>query len=763
LVAYEVTDTLQPLNLSHTTLDVELIRADIFTNEADLSYDAICENPGINIGGDSTFVTFGKTGTSSRENFTIYGPSTTPGAGHNIINEIAVKKAAVRAWYFVKKEDNRTETLLSHNCGRDITDVTGNANSLCFKQFYRDYYLQPQGIDKTGACSVPCYDAATYDAPSCYTCLKDKFASALCSRDNFAIKPSSLDLNIRDNNGTIDSNTSIQVATNIDGNNSVNIAAGYEYPVQILAPLFNTSTPARGYYADFRKENTSLSGSIANAETETHGAVAYFTPNASCIDPSSVAHTISIRNGVDVKQRASLLHENVGAYRFVVVDHNWTAVDQSDSPLKPQFSGGNPDDCKITDAKPEHDAFLNEQVGCYISSILDTDSRHTEIELNYYPYRFDVKAEYTTNHDALGFTFMHDLNMSTDNNGSAHKYTELDNAMRLDGNISAVSRTNTLTSNFVDGCINTSLDLDINATHMTPLGTDPAYTIMDNAGNPVRYQYYILDRTLDTIEKYENETNGTGDNINFDISHFNTLDTNGSAILSIRHNIKRKPTRPISPVDTTILDINFTLPIDIRANQITDYHAIGGLIPANATTNFYYGTIEFTRGADERVITEYSDEFIVNTILKIYSDYADSTAYGIDNAVIGLRPRWHSIIGDPFIDERYDATKEPGTIAAPININGNATQANNLGVAVDDITYTWGGTEDQKVGPAKLFIDAPYWLKYNRNFSGLYPNGDIFIRLFFSPAGDWTGGGNTGRTVGETIHQKSSDTRRKTW
>jgi len=754
LVAYDPTNPNTPLNLSDTTLDLELVRTNIFNNDKNQNFDAICGNPDISIGGDSQFVTLGKTVPSSRVDFTIYEPNTPPAgdhATHYIKNEIATTEAAVRAWYFVK-ESNNTKILLSHNCSRVIDDETGNTSPTCFKQFYADNYLQPDGIDSAGICAQDCFNTSNYTSEGCYDCLKGHFATAICSRDNFAIKPASLNLIVKDNNDSLNGPNSTQVATNVDGNNTANVAAGYRYPIEITAPILSSaSTPSKGYYADFKAVKTDTSIAIGAAETQAHGAVAYFVPAlGTCANTNSVAHTISIRNGVEVAQTATLIHQNVGSYKFAIVDHNWTAVDQVASGKKPNFgSGSYVDDCHASNAKPEHDTGLERKVGCYISSMVNGDNSHKEIALSYYPFSFNIQALYIAH--ANNYTFMQDLNLSANNN-------DLNMSMRLDGNITAVSRTNTRLTNFIDGCIDKDLRLDINATHNSKGLVPP--NITNTKGNPVAYQYYVLNPAAAT-DKFEGNAQGRLTNKTFNINHFSSPDLNGTARLNIRHNIARAFDAPVNPVQASIRDINVTFPVNLKANQRLDYKARGSLALANANTTFYYATLEFTRGADEQTIKEYSDAFAVSTILKVFD--SNATDAGLNTLDIGPRISWYPLNNNPAVNPQFTASKEATAIANNITINNQTPTVANLQPG-QNITYRWIGNNDQKAGPARLFINpGDSWFRYNANLSGAFPNGEIFINLWFVGRGEWTGDGKTGNTVNTNVFRSNSSTRRKTW
>ena len=444
LVSYGNPPAYDTEQASSTTVELELIHADTFENNSSTGFDSVCQNhdPDMIVGEGSLFY--------------FNGRKRIPGISMNsdmpgYLNQTALRNAAFRVWVFVKTDSNGTKSIVNFN----ETDKTD------FKHIY-DSYFKADDLNGSRYCVSDCSTSGT---TTCYECVKEYFATPICSRDNFAIRPEGFRVKVSDQ-GDIDGNTSAPshfIADNDGVASAVPIAAGYHYLLEAQARRFGDSGIAKGYYATFDNNDTHVSDT----------AVAAFggTSTMHCADTSGHAQFINLSHGSTAFSPATLKIDNAGPYNYWMTDVNWTNVDQASYPYKTTFDnacktnpGGNGcNDC-TTDSEsiPAHG-----MVGCQTSSDISGNSAYESVKLKLQPYKFTVSAVPTfkpdvntvdVNGTVTRYLFMNDFNHSDFNPPSGDT---IDMAAIYKGTISAVGKDGVILTNFTDTCAASDIELNV--------------------------------------------------------------------------------------------------------------------------------------------------------------------------------------------------------------------------------------------------------------------------------------------------------------
>ncbi|MDY0121679.1 MAG: cadherin-like domain-containing protein [Sulfurimonas sp.] len=483
----------------------------------------------------------------------------------------AVENAAMRVWYFVDEND----LLIQNWTATTPIDSSLSTSVLSIDGLYK--------ATKHTKCSTEC---ATDTTPACFECIKINYAQPLCSRDNFSIRPESLDVRIYD----VDKNlplydistdptnqkntTKIELSTTygFDPNSATStgkipVATGYNYRFDITAAGFDSLSVVPGYSRQF--------SGLAD-----YNAALIWDPSSTltgCNDTSN--RNISFYVGNGMMQNEERMHEEVGEYRLNIFDRTWTAVDwdnlshhivSADS----GFIAGT--DCVVDSTSTILD--LNSQHGCLISTQHNggTSKNYKDHQLNFLPYKFNVDTITPTiglNNEAItptSFVYMADISSATDENMSVH----------INGSIIAQGENNTTLSNFVNGCYAKPLDISLNRTNITL---------------PVAYQYRF--KTFDALNTLIRDTNATDLNNSVLPIQTQTMDfnktLNGTMNTIMNLNYTRSKDNAINPqtitfnrydVDCAVV-ADCTFNADLINNQVAD-----GTKDLNTTTiRHYYG------------------------------------------------------------------------------------------------------------------------------------------------------------------------------
>jgi hypothetical protein len=501
----------------------------------------------------------------------------------------AIQSAAMRVWYM--HDGNRSHIISNWSAA---TNSDGTLQSIS-----SDLYDQIPGAP--ALCSSDCTDKTTV---TCYDCLKQHFSYALCSRDNFSIRPESYNVVIEDGNISDPYDIEFQIVTNTDINATARLAADYGYNMEINATNHLDNNSTRGYKQIFNADTTSALAQlkwVVPADIKPDGV--------SCNDESNTSLVIPIINGV--ANDVILSKDNVGYYELNITDLNWTGVDQGINTFAPQHHIDNPgfildvSDCRSNSHSVDDDniSFFTpaelrntRQVGCHISTsshVVDTQvSNRTpvtykDINISFHPYSLDL----------TDLIVSHGPDMDTDFNATANneevfiymadrnETNESNMALNAMGSINARGKNGLILSNYVGGCYAE----DINITLLTVLPTcDPMFfghrlINLDVNGT------VITDMNLSSEEAITVEL----DDMNF------TKELNGTMNIRLHYNYDKNETNlTMNPKRLNIqglnVDCNTTANCTISAEQSNNY-SISNIAPINNLVNFVQGRVHAPR------------------------------------------------------------------------------------------------------------------------------------------------------------------------
>ena len=254
---------------STTTVDIELINADGFENNASTGYDSVCDD-------SSNAITAGRfakiEGGESRATLDKFA------------SDVALESAAFRVWVLTKTNGDGESVVVHHSC-EDANDET------CFQTVYQDNYYDANSTENY--CDSECGSTPS----GCYQCLKTYYATPICSRDNFAIRPESFRIRIYDNNESNETTpTPDEITSNINTSSMVSLAAGYQYLLELKALGYSTNindeTIALGYYNENFAQNV-----LSTAPSSNAIALAFDDNTTTCNDTSTTTYAYTLSNG----------------------------------------------------------------------------------------------------------------------------------------------------------------------------------------------------------------------------------------------------------------------------------------------------------------------------------------------------------------------------------------------------------------------------------------------------------------------------------
>jgi len=616
----------QPLE-TNVTVEVEIIDAGLFENNASAGFDSTCENP--DAIGDGAFVSFKDSNGRPQARVNLSIPDDIP----NFDNDVALQSAAFRIWILAVKEHNSTtHRIIHHSC--DQNDL--NTSTPCFKNVYLEN-IKP--YDTQPYCQYDC--ESNYDAKNCYKCLKDYFAIPICSRDNFAIRPESYRIAISDNDERSNRNSPKNKLTDNSRNHikpTQRLAAQYKYIIDGNATLFNDQANtdgkryAKGYFNGAFKKIPAMSDTELGSKTKnnTIAALEFNSSKTLCNNIKHRAVKLRFIDGMIEQNRTSsrskntfIHHHDAGDYAFWVIDSNWTKVDQATYRYKTPFgscglgrNASDPDcyDCDINN--PSHSTPNPDgKLGCVINSNLDVidinkKDNFVEIPLTFEPYSYDLSdINLTTPNDQNNFVYMNDVNTTNIINRAM--------AVRFRGDIIAVGKKGRRLSNYTDGCAANDVNFDLNFTALQ-CGAEVAIQSIRSTNNykkiPFRINYVDSNDTSYIVD--HNESNLSRP-ITVNASEF-TQDKNGSALIKLYYNFQKRNDDPVNPIA-----VRFNTKMADSPDSNSSAHMTNNFIPKgksdiNTTVQFYYGRVAIT--PDPIVVPIADNNIVIAAYAEAYSD-----------------------------------------------------------------------------------------------------------------------------------------------
>jgi hypothetical protein len=671
------------------------------------------------------------------------------GLNNTIVNgeefyQVARGNAAFRVSYNVTNDGNDSLVELSP------PDASGNRKILNYSHVFQgittcsngNSVLYNNGGSITSSSSVTNVCGEDGDSIShenlqaCMECIYRVNTKAVCSRDNFAIRPEAFLIKLNDqeqNNPTAQA----RLADNVSGvghpdGEVLKLAAGYHYNIEVNATshVNNNASP----------EYVQLYDTVANSNNIS---MYFWEPRdgkitTACNDTNNKGANMRFMNGM-VDTNTSI--NQIGHYTLKMRDNTWTTVDNNflfmthhKAPyfLVPNLNE-NLDCIEDKSTTREVDAIagtarpLN---GCVISSQHDRNStlKYRDYNLTIYPYKFDL----TTTTATIGLkskpltsnSYIYMADMSRDENISFH----------LSGSIIAQGRDEGILSNFVDSCFAVPLDLNISKSDTN---------LADINGDNVVFQALLnnLDINGDINSSLEQNDTITTDDMLLQIpaSYFQA-NLNGSMNSRINLNYFRSNAKAANPIVITYTDYNVSCrdaqnDCQFNANLTSNKKTEGGFSINNNIT-YYYARSHSPR---YRFSDNNGTAFIYYEVFCSGAGCNTTLLQDGTNSTTTDDPRW-------FINTQHNLN---------LGTAGVITQRNNTLVTATDATgnhqdssfIQYDGTSGYPY-KTTMYTNASNWLIYNKYNQNAIRN--RFDVEFMKSNNSWAG-----------IHETDTHTKKK--
>lgn len=474
----------------------------------------------------------------------------------------AVKNAAYRIWYFTRAND-----ILIQDWNASTSNSNKTLNSI-------------SGLYDSSVHLLCDRDCADPTSTGCFECIKGNYAKALCSRDNFSVRPESFNIHVFDINQT--ANATIQDATKKDLSvkfdytpnfvtplKPIRLATGYDYRFDVNATSHDSYVSAtKGYTRYF----TTSHAADYNASLIWNPPVGF--DNTQCNDINSKIQDFYMANGQMINTHSK--EAQVGEYKLNMFDKTWTSVDYDASKLTHHIAADGFDagimDCDISSTQTDPSG--SNKVGCLISSDHNNTSAHHyyhDINIILKPYHFDIPT-ITFN----SFRYIANVD-DNDSNDMSTKYIGLIIPRGFD-DIS-------IPSNYVSGCYAD----DINITFKGNI---------EKRANSFKLRFIDYNSTNKVIDDFTRDINNSADNnfsdLNISRFHFRK-DNNGTMDINISMNYERNISIAINPfkIEYQRVDVNCTNSSDcqINANLAQDWNITGSNDFTDINITYYYGRV----------------------------------------------------------------------------------------------------------------------------------------------------------------------------
>lgn len=444
--------------------------------------------------------------------------------------------------------------------------------------------------DTSVACSNNGNNSTYKDVAICMECLYGARTEVLCSRDNFAIRPESYTVALRDVNQTNPTVTQpfasgyTGVVTPNTGRVSVSSGYDYRYDINATNHIDNGATP--GYTRYF-----GTGGEDYNITLIWEPSVA----KAGCNDTTDHVQSFNLINGTVITE-GNL--SQVGEYRLNIIDKTWTAVDWDATKQTHQtgshFLSGDECDLNSTIVPTQATVIglsgttLTNRVGCNISSThdnIENGLKYRDYLFAYHPYRFDINDTISfgvgTQPVGIGIGatgFVYTADMSRDDS--------MNMSLRATGPIRAVGYNQIVNTNFVSDCYSKDLNMTLQSDdNLTMIGAN--YQVRFRDYNSTKGLIYDSNATNITI------SNPAMFLVEIDDGNY-TKDTAGSLLTETRLNYSRSVTQPTNPLTATFkaLDVTCSTLSECRMQaDLLAAHEASGSSKMNFSVTHAYGRI----------------------------------------------------------------------------------------------------------------------------------------------------------------------------
>ncbi|WP_457745020.1 hypothetical protein [Sulfurimonas sp.] len=698
----ENADESAPTSDVNTTVLVEMIDLDSFGD-----INASCAKPDSKVS-DSIFVPINFTKTNYQADIL-----TQPDNYYNV----AVKNTAFRIWYFADNNDTLIENW-------HATTSDNNKHLISIKNLYND--------SRFPLCKNICSDNPT--TSQCFTCIKNNYAKPICSRDNFAIRPESYDIEIKDGNQSASlTKNNLSLYYDYSPNSQkvptkeMQLVAGYKYSLDVTATGHDGLKYTPGYTRYFN------GGSDYNATLIWDSN----KTNKVCNDVTSKDITFYVNNGK--LENSYQEHTNVGKYKFNIIDTSWTAVDwdwsDEEKAYRQSHNFTNTQDCILNSNSTLRQGY---EIGCRINSNHGTVNKigqpsytYRDVNIIFHPYKFNLDGIVSSiglNQSPVSltsFVYMADINNIKDENMSYH----------LNGTIIAQGADNSVLNNFVDGCFAKPLSILINKNN--DVHATVAY----------RYRLHTYDENNTQIrDTNANDFNTSNIPINFNTTDF-TKSNNGKINTILNLNYSRNASIAHNPISFSFVkyQLNCTHPLadctfsaDLANDKTTK-----GIKDLNSSISikYYYGRAHAQR---QRY---FGNEGNASIYYEVYDDLTNDGNKSLLQDRLNSKytddPRW-------FVNTAHQTARD-GKVNS-INQRGNTVGTGSvrptlINTATPTLTHLKYYDAASKGYPYKttMEINASNWLIYNKYNKNAKKN--EFEVEFINSTGKWAGEHETDSTT----------------
>ncbi len=691
------------------TVDLELINAGGFENNSSVGYDSICSDSDNKIT-DGQFITFKN---QSRVHYSDVNTD-------SFISDTALENAAFRVWVLTKTDDNGTSVIVDHEC-EDADDED------CFQGVYIDNYYDANAT--TGNyCDNQCNISGGSTESGCYECLKKYYATPICSRDNFAIRPKAFRAQIFDTNeSTTADTTSLSPLVSNDGNvnsNSATLAAGYKYFLNLNALAFDDTTSTPGYYNE-RFEAQSLF--ISTATAPQNAVTLLFDDDVqSCNDINSTTYNYIFRGGMigtykNANQEFSF--SNVGNYQYSIDDSNWTRVDQKDYEYKTTFDDKANDDC---DKNSTNSPAIG-KVGCSTGSIITNETAYNIINLQFNPYGFNLDDVHMINAPDNQKSWLYTNNLRDD--------PEM--GVRFDGNVTAVAKDGAVTNNFVIGCAATNVNLDLNITS-TPKAGEIIALHTDDYNNT---KHINLNNVIKDI-------NGSFSDYNSTVSIISSTaflrDNNGSSAIDLRYNYDRENDMVTNPILATFNYLKAEAPDANASAHMDNNRTPDGNVTYDQNRTFLKGRV-YTAAEDTMPVTHDGINSVDFKVLAYCDKNSDLNCSTLDYLANSPIVNWYYVVDHTSSTDDGNITKLDDSVGVSYSKQHDIGFGDDLNASSETIYVSYPTEDGDKTVIVTVYPNE--WLRYQ--IDDAHHGYPFFVLKFLGSVlnNDWTGVGETGNRI----------------
>jgi hypothetical protein len=598
----------------------------------------------------------------------------------------------------------------------------------------------------------------------CLECIYGHNIQYVCSRDNFAMRPESFRIALYDQNQSNTGAPTNLIAIN-DNTHEQNITAGYAYYLDVNATSYESNASVPGYMEYFSSDGQEGNRSIGYVWDTPKN------PASGCLDTSDANATVHFFNGEATIEE--LKHNQIGIYKFSIIDKAYTSVDWNPNYMKhqqqPHFLSGRDCISGSSISQPEGIATdiaspdLSNVNGCEIASDLTNDTTFTDLAIHLYPYSFYMGGIAPTSGPSdKGFIYIdspstqqqYNTNMSYNMNGTYYA-----------AGFSLGGGAGEQLTNFTENCWADDTQMVLSFTYNHNVNTTPflSYSLQDiNTTNPgTIYKPSGGGLVVGT------DTNITTPFVIDQEKEFYKTEMRGAITMDLGYNFMRQKNLPLEPRYITFHDFNVTYKI----NPPTLYadgknnHIIRGNIHMDRNVTFVYGRAKpnlflYDNITGNSVTTPVSVVAYCNLGLTACQNRGlASIANGLLEDALSNESNWWIVHNHDSMDGNITL----GVSAAGANGSINPTRPDLTGGINESITLTLGNGVPR---PATVYVDlvtanptdTSKYLIFNEDNDSI-PS--PFFGGRFINGGNWTGHGKTGHVVGEDIDTKK--TRRLGW